>query len=585
MRGGAVHPQGARGTGRWPDFQPVVVAVVGVLVFGVLSVLCWMVADANEQRLLQEHTEQAGAVLSVSIGEVRGPLEGAARAARTTHGDPDSLDDMVAPLMADTGVYASFALFDIDSTTPVARLGSTLRLLEHDPDGVEAVFDRVRRNPFVVVDLLDVAEGRTLGFAAVDDAESPRYVVYAERVLRSDPHVRTRFTPPFSRLEYAQYLGGVETSEMLLGATTADLPIRGHRAETVVPYGDTEILLVAGPIGTFGGWLMNELWWIVAVSGLLGTASIVMLLRRLDASRNHAIELAAESAAKHVEQREIAETLQLGLLPRRLATPPGTSVASRYWPAGSVALIGGDFYDLFTIGEQTWGITIGDVCGKGIDAAALTGLSRHTIRTAARSGLLPSDVLHAVHTAMADHEPATFCTACFITYTPSAAPPASADLDDDRSDRDGSGQDSSGQDGIGAGEVIGRLVVALGGHPPPLRCRAGSVEAIGRPGSILGLIEPRIVDVTVDVRVGDTLVLYTDGLTDAPRHEAVPLHEIEHVIAHHDGDVDDLADSIRQLKRRRRPAGSSDDTAVLIIRFDAATDRRSAHGPTQPTIS
>jgi serine phosphatase RsbU (regulator of sigma subunit) len=218
------------------------------------------------------------------------------------------------------------------------------------------------------------------------------------------------------------------------------------------------------------------------------------------------------------------------------------TLASRYWPAGSASLIGGDFYDAFRIDDRRWGIVIGDVCGKGIDAAALTGLVRHTIRATSRATLSPAAVLRDVHNAVSEHEPATFCTVCFITYTPHDAGPAAG----------------------------GTLTVALGGHPAPLLGRAGTVREIGRAGTILGMVEPTIVDQSLEVGPGDTLVLYTDGLTDAPDEQAVPLHEVEDLMCDGvDRDVEQLADAIRVCKRRRRPSGSSDDTAVLVVRFHA----------------
>jgi serine phosphatase RsbU (regulator of sigma subunit) len=195
-------------------------------------------------------------------------------------------------------------------------------------------------------------------------------------------------------------------------------------------------------------------------------------------------------------------------------------------------------FDAFRIDEYRWGIAIGDVCGHGTEAAAMTGLVRHTLRVAARYSYSPAEVLHAIHTAMGDLESSTFCTVCFITFTP---------------------------DGTGGGE----LVVSLGGHPQPLlRRRNREIEAIGVPGTVLGMVEPSLVDVAVDVEPGDTLVMYTDGLTDAPRDEAVPMSEIEELLIERgDIEVGALADSIRTLKRRRRPQGSSDDTAMLIVRF------------------
>jgi serine phosphatase RsbU (regulator of sigma subunit) len=285
-------------------------------------------------------------------------------------------------------------------------------------------------------------------------------------------------------------------------------------------------------------WLLANLWWLIAAAGLLLSLGAAWLIGRLYRRREEALGLAADNARLYDEQRQIAETLQLSLLPQHLEPPPGGDVAARYWPAGEASLIGGDFYDAFRIDERRWGVVIGDVCGKGIDAAAITGLVRHTLRAAARTESSPVAVLGEVHLALLDHRPSTFCTVCFLYV-------------------------SVGDDGRQT------LTVSLGGHPPPLLRRAnGEVTEIGRPGSLLGMFDPVLFESTVDVEPGDTLVFYTDGLTDAPPDQAVPIEElIGLVAAEGDEPVAMLADSIRPLKQRRRPRGSSDDTALVVIRI------------------
>ncbi|MET0578208.1 MAG: PP2C family protein-serine/threonine phosphatase [Ilumatobacteraceae bacterium] len=567
MVGGADRGPGrAARVGGWQRSLPVLAAVIGLVVFGALAALSRVVADQNEQRLLLQQTQQAGAALRFSIAEVRAPLEGAARAAAATDGDPEVFQRMVTPLTTGDAGYRTVALYDLTDGGVVEQIGPPTRLATGGPaaaggtDTADGMLESSRTEPFVVVDLLD--QTRTLGFAAGDDPDDPRFVVYAERPLSPDPNVRRRLDEPFSHLEYALYVGEQEDADHLLGASVRDLPIEGRRATLTIPYGDREILLVTTPIGELGGPLTTHLWWIVLAVGGLGTALTVALLRRLNLRRQQAVLLGEEHARQHLEQRDIAETLQLSLLPQRLTPPPGAVLASRYWPAGSANLIGGDFYDAFRIDDGRWGIVIGDVCGKGIEAASLTGLVRHTIRATSRTTQSPATVLHEVHAAVAEHEPATFCTVCFIIYTP------------------GPGGPSAG----------GTLTVALGGHPAPLLGRDGAVHEIGRPGTILGMVEPTVVDTAVDVGPGDTLVMYTDGLTDAPDDQAVPISEVEYLLC--DGvprDVEELADAIRRCKRRRRPSGSSDDTAVLVLRFEpsaverhAAPDRTGATTTTSP---
>lgn len=188
------------------------------------------------------------------------------------------------------------------------------------------------------------------------------------------------------------------------------------------------------------------------------------------------------------EQREIASTLQAGLLPQQLPDISGIDVAMRYWAAGEASEVGGDFYDLFEIGDRAWAAVIGDVCGTGPAAAAVTALARHSIRQAAWHGDDAVTILQWLNHAMRDAYPseASFLTTTFVRITPTSA----------------------GFD----------FEVTNAGHPPPVVVRAdGSGEMAGEYGGLVGVFDKVTArPVTVHAAAGDTLVLYTDGLTDVP---------------------------------------------------------------------
>jgi serine phosphatase RsbU (regulator of sigma subunit) len=167
---------------------------------------------------------------------------------------------------------------------------------------------------------------------------------------------------------------------------------------------------------------------------------------------------------------------------------PAIELAAAYRPAGIGLEVGGDFYDVFSTAEDQWYAVVGDVCGKGAEAAAVTALARYTIRAAAVRRRSPSAILRWLSDAMlqqASEEDGRFCTI------------ACAHLDVSRTPT--------------------RVTVACGGHPLPLVVRAdGRTEEVGTPGTLLGLVpSPDLQDRTAELRGGDTLVLYTDGLTEA----------------------------------------------------------------------
>jgi PAS domain S-box-containing protein len=205
---------------------------------------------------------------------------------------------------------------------------------------------------------------------------------------------------------------------------------------------------------------------------------------------------ALENAWLTDQQRTIAGTLQAALLPPRLPEIDGASVAVRYWAAGTATNVGGDFYDVFPVGEGCWAIVIGDVCGTGPNAAAVTAIARHTIRAAATHGAPHDEVLAWVNDALHAGNRDLFCTAIYSTL--------------ERIDSE-----------------AWRFVSVAGGHPLPIVVAAdGSTSTIGRPGTLLGVL-PQIRTTTTEVllRPGDTLLFHTDGVTDVkPPYELDPEH-------------------------------------------------------------
>jgi sigma-B regulation protein RsbU (phosphoserine phosphatase) len=193
------------------------------------------------------------------------------------------------------------------------------------------------------------------------------------------------------------------------------------------------------------------------------------------------------------EAEQLAQALQSSLLPPALPAVPLVRLAAQYHPASRM-LVGGDFYDVFPIDERSWGFAIGDVCGKGPIAAARTSSARYSMRAAAIQHSTPGAVLRVVNQALlADSDPAaahaalegSFVTAVFAIVEP-------------------------GPDG-----VVVHLAVA--GHPLPLVLTAdGEVTTVGVPGTLLGVLrDVTATDVTIELRPGDTLILFTDGVLDS----------------------------------------------------------------------
>jgi len=239
--------------------------------------------------------------------------------------------------------------------------------------------------------------------------------------------------------------------------------------------------------------------------------------------------------------QRLVSTLQRSLLPPALPQVPGLDAVAHYQIA-SVDEVGGDFYDLFALGGDRWGLFLGDVCGKGASAAAATSLIRYTLRATAVYDADPAGVLGTLNTVLHEEyerDGQHFCTAVFGFLSP--APGGFA------------------------------VTLAAGGHPAPLLIRAdGTAEYLAMPsGPLIGIWgDVAFAATTILLKPGDTLLLYTDGLTEA-RTDA-------HYARYGDEALRDLAASLAPAPAAsviaaiitlldRLGSGLEDDTAVLAL--------------------
>jgi sigma-B regulation protein RsbU (phosphoserine phosphatase) len=216
---------------------------------------------------------------------------------------------------------------------------------------------------------------------------------------------------------------------------------------------------------------------------------------------------------------------------------PGLEVAARYVPAAGGGEVVGDFFDLFQRGPDAWGFMIGDVAGKGLEAAKLATLARHTIRTASMQRLTPREILLTLNRAMHEQDPDSdrFVTAIYGTLEMA---PHGAEVE-----------------------------LSVAGHPTPLVRRADrTLETTESHGTLLGALEhPMLSEESIRLAPGDVLVLYTDGVTEArARGSLFGEDRLRRIVATGADGADDLASEIEHAVREFSPA-LSDDTALLIF--------------------
>jgi serine phosphatase RsbU (regulator of sigma subunit)/anti-sigma regulatory factor (Ser/Thr protein kinase) len=200
------------------------------------------------------------------------------------------------------------------------------------------------------------------------------------------------------------------------------------------------------------------------------------------------VALALDNARLYSEQRQATNALQRSLLPPELPDIPGVELAAGYEAAGEGNEVGGDFYDVFEATPGRWRFAIGDVCGKGPEAAAVTGLTRHALRILAREGHDVPTVLERLNALIVDEG----SRARFITLIHGELIPAP-----------GSGQAAT-------------VSLVCAGHPRPLVLReAGGVEAVAESQPLLGVLDGvTFEENTCELFPGDVLLCVTDGVTE-----------------------------------------------------------------------
>ena len=287
------------------------------------------------------------------------------------------------------------------------------------------------------------------------------------------------------------------------------------------------------------GRVFGALTFVSAESGRRFTHDDVALVEELARRAGTAVD----NARLYTEGARIAHTLQVELLPTDLPEIPFVEVAVRYRAAGELNEVGGDFYDIFpSSADGEWMVVIGDVSGKGAEAAAVTALARYTLHAAALESSDPSELLSKLNAALiAQRRGRDFCTACVARVRPR--------------------------------EEGASVCFSIAGHPPPVVLRPdGRTEMPGEPGTLLGIFEdPELVNCEVELDPGDSILLYTDGVIEAGR----PLGQLgeeglaEALAAARPETAADAVDVAETIAIEAQEGPVRDDIALVAIRMGA----------------
>src|SRR3989440_2198609 len=252
--------------------------------------------------------------------------------------------------------------------------------------------------------------------------------------------------------------------------------------------------------------------------------------------------LAIDNARIHAERRRVAQTLQQSLLPPALPTVDGIGFGAEYVPTVGDADVGGDFYDLVPMPAGRWLVVIGDVSGKGVHAATVTRLVRDVIRVLVRDGRPVPDIMARINETLVERGSGRYCTLAMAAV---------------------------GRGGQGQLDVI----LHLAGHDRPVLVGAdGKASFVGSPGTALGLLpQVKSPSAAVSLAPGDTMVLYTDGITERRRGGELfgleRLRDAAGTLAGFSADV--AASRLRAAALAFSPEAPRDDIAILALRNEA----------------
>jgi serine phosphatase RsbU (regulator of sigma subunit) len=512
---------------------PVGVLVALVLLSVGVSLLTRAVESDQDNRLLVQRANEVSLVLGTSISSLESTLTGLGHVARdggTTLFIKEAADDV----LAGPG-NLTFALLRRSHGSYVAAVeaGHGMSVGEIAPGPVATVLAAAQKGEdLVATPVLGSGASRMLGFALGGPSVPPGMVLYRQSALGQVKAPREAGTAPFDELNVVLYDASRPVQAQVVATTTKHLPLTGRVRSLVFAVGASRWLLAVSSaqplVGTVAAWAP----WIALAVGLAASALIAATLEQAVRRRNAAVDL-------YRSEHRVAETLQHTLLPT-LAAVPGLDIASRYVAASDSQQVGGDWFDVFDLGERRTAVVIGDVMGHDIEAAAAMAQIRAALRAYALENDEPAQVLERLA-----HLVDAFDVTGLVTVIYGVLGPP---------DSDGARQ----------------FRWANAGHLPPLiRVAEGQVHELGDGRSgVIGApaTEPRDQG-QVHLSRGSSLVLYTDGLVERPgtalTDSIVGLRSsIEHLPS--GTTADELCEAVLVAKALDQ---TRDDIAIVVIRI------------------
>jgi serine phosphatase RsbU (regulator of sigma subunit) len=531
-----------------------VLAVLLLLSLGVVLATRAVVGD-QESRLLLERANEVRLVLGTAISSDEATLSGLGHVAR--EGGPRLFTTEAAEAVTGGPGSLTYALLRPGRSAPgprttspapppafvvVAEAGQGLSVGQRLSGAAAAAMSAaLERRGMVATPVLGSGADRQLGFALGGPDAPSGTVVYRQSDLGPLKAPRQAGTAPFHELSVALYDAPEPDPEQLVVATTRQLPLPAKVLYLPFAVGTSHwALAVSAPhalVGSIAAWSP----WVALAVGAVGSVLVAAVLEQAVRRRDAALAL-------YWSEHRVAETLQHKLLPT-LSPLPGLDVAARYMAASDGQQVGGDWFDVFDLGEAKTGVVIGDVMGHDIEAAAAMAQIRAGLRAYALEGGEPAAVVERLA-----HLVDAFSVTGLVTVVYGVLGPP-----DEKGAR--------------------RFRWANAGHPPPLVClpdrevhelKGGSSGIIGAPG------EDRRAQGECLLPAGSLLVLYTDGLVERPG--TVLTDSIDQLRARlqQRGNITSADDVCDAILRATPPDQARDDIAIVVVRVTAPAAKAAA---------
>ncbi len=500
---------------------PVGVLVALLLLSVVVALVTRAVESDQDNRLLVQRANEVSLVLGTSISSLESTLTALGHVARDG-GTALFIKEAADDVAAGPG-NLTFALLrpDHGSYVVTVEAGHGLSVGELVPGPVATVLAAAQKGAdLVATPVLGSGANRVLGFALGGPSAPAGMVLYRQSALGPVKAPRAAGTAPFDELNVVLYDASRPVQAQVVATTTKHLPLAGRVRSLAFPVGASRWLLAVSSaqplVGTLAAWAP----WIALTVGLAASALIAATLEQAVRRRDAAM-------ARYRSEHRVAEILQHRLLPT-LATVPGLDIASRYVAASDSQQVGGDWFDVFDLGDGRTAVVIGDVMGHDIEAAAAMAQIRAALRAYALENDEPATVLERLAHLVDAFDVTGLVTVIYGVLGP---------------------PDSGGAH---------QFRWANAGHLPPLvRVVDGQVHELGDGRSgVIGApaTEPRGQGHALLSR-GSSLVLYTDGLVERP---GTPLTD----------SIGDLRSSVEHL-----PPGTSADELCEALLVGKALDQ------------